>query len=84
MSRSEAQARDTMRGQLERTQAELEQAQARVKSLEEALPPAHRLRTLAQLVDSFYPNDPEPEIQADLRAWADAIEAVLAEGDSDD
>lgn len=66
---------------LDSAETELEQAQARMKRLKAALPPARRLRTLAQLVDAFYPNDPDPEIQTDLRAWADSIEAALAEGE---
>lgn len=37
------------------------------------------LRTLANWIDLKYPNDIEPEVQEDLRAWADALEGEKEE-----
>lgn len=46
------------------------------------LPPPERLEELADFIDSKFPNDLEPEMQTDLRTWAQSIReanAVLAE-----
>lgn len=59
-------------------------AQQQVKTLREALPPARRLRTLADMVDYFYPDDPEPEIQDDLRKWASKIDALATPSAEED
>jgi len=56
-------------------------AEADAAALAEALPPAHRLRALAAWIDSKYPDDAEPQVQRDLRAWADAITEALRQYD---
>lgn len=35
------------------------------------------LRLLADLFDARKPDDPNPEVQADLRHWADLIEVLV-------
>jgi len=50
----------------------------RVKLLEAALPDAGKLRALADWIDLKFPNDSNPEVQRDLRSWADAISRLVA------
>lgn len=59
-------------------QAKLAAAEQREAALRAALPPTHRLKLLAMWIDMKYPDDPNPEVQRDLRKWAKAIE--LANG----
>ena len=51
----------------------------RITELEAALPGADKLDILADLVDHWYPDDPEPEMQNDIRQWARGIRALLEE-----
>lgn len=39
---------------------------------------ATKLRMLADYVDALHPDDPNPEVQDDLRRWADEIERATA------
>lgn len=43
-----------------------------------ALPDPDKLDVLATWIDVMYPDDSNPEVQRDLRRWADAIRAALA------
>ena len=51
--------------------------EARLARLEAALPDATKLDLLADWIDLKYPNDSDPEVQNDLRAWARNIRAAL-------
>ncbi len=53
-------------------------SQQQVKGLREALPDPSKLRMLAGLFDTALPNDPNPEVQEDLRAWATNIDTALS------
>lgn len=55
---------------------------ARIAKLKKALPPAARLRLLADWFDEVQANHPEwksREVQADLRRWAESIECVRSD-----
>lgn len=56
---------------------ELKAAQQQVKTFTEALPPAYRLRALADMFYIAFPDDPYPEIQKDLQTWAASIDTAL-------
>ena len=43
-----------------------------------ALPDPYKLNLLANWIDRKYPNDSDPEVQTDLRRWAEQTRAVLA------
>lgn len=50
---------------------------AREKALIAALPDPAKLRRLADWIDIRFPNDTNPEVQQDLRRWADLAEEIL-------
>lgn len=53
-----------------------EQAKAALEAAETAKKiPADRLRLIADMFDKAFPDDSNPEIQRDLREWADALTA---------
>ena len=56
-----------------------EEANERIKVLEDALPPPERLELLAEWFDKCYqgPNNEGTEVQSDLRTWAYRIRAAL-------
>lgn len=56
------------------------EATIRARRAYKALPPPDKLRLLADYMDKLFPEDPEPDVQTDLRAWATEIEAAQAEG----
>ncbi len=68
IERREAAAVESARPEIER--------RARIEMLK-AGPPVEKLRLLATWIDLKFPNDADPEIQRDLRTWADNIEAKL-------
>src|SRR3990167_6166050 len=39
----------------------------------------NKLRRLAEWIDLKYPDDQSPQVQRDLRRWADGIDALLAQ-----
>ena len=59
------------------------QREERITALEAALPEADKLDILADLVDHWYPDDPEPEMQNDIRQWARGIRALLEVSDGE-
>lgn len=58
---------------------QLGEARAERDRLRAALPNPAKLDLLADWVDLRYPNDPDPQVQADLRRWARNIRAALAQ-----
>jgi len=46
------------------------------RKVKEAIDPS-KLRTLAAWIDIKYPNDQNPQVQNDLRKWADALEGKV-------
>ena len=62
-----------------RARTDLPTALAHLQRMVEALPDPARLRLLAEWIDVKYPDDPNPEVQRDLRNWADKIDVALAE-----
>lgn len=46
------------------------------KEMMELLPPVHKLQTLVEWIDSKYPNDPNPEVQNDIRTWINNIKTI--------
>lgn len=48
----------------------------RAEAAEAALPDPDKLDLLADWIDAKFPDDPHPEVQADLRAWANAGRAA--------
>lgn len=59
-----------------RLEAALQAAEDRADRAEAALPDPAKLWALADWIDSKYPNDSDPEVQNDLRAWARGIMAL--------
>ncbi len=49
------------------------------KRVKEIIDPS-QLRTLAAWIDIKYPNDPNPQVQNDLRKWAEALEGEGEKG----
>lgn len=56
---------------------EIERLRARVVRLEEALPNPCKLEVLARWIDWNFENDPDPEVQTDLREWAKKIRRAM-------
>ena len=48
------------------------------------LPPPEGMRALAYWLDRKHPNDPVPEVQTDLRRWADEWENMVLEEKEND
>lgn len=40
------------------------------------LPPIDKLELLAEWIDSKYPNDPNPEVQEEIRQWVKNIKTI--------
>lgn len=66
--------RDSAVNIAQRAEHRANQAESERDALRAALPPPYRLRSLADWIDIKYPYDPEPEVQSDLRKWADTID----------
>ena len=49
----------------------------RADRLEEALPNPCKLEALARWIDWNFENDPDPEVQTDLRQWAKKIRNAM-------
>lgn len=49
------------------------------KKVKEIIDPS-QLRALAAWIDIKYPNDPNPQVQNDLRKWANALEGEGEKG----
>ncbi len=54
------------------------QGHAREGLSREDLPDPDKLELLADWIDSKYPDDPNPDVQADLRRWAQSLRGWLA------
>ena len=63
--------------------ADRTQREKRIGKLEEALPDAEKLDLLAEWIDLKYPDDARPEVQNDLRSWANRIRAALEVPDAE-
>ena len=48
-----------------------------LETFKEAIPDPRKLRSLASYFDLYFPNDPNPEIQNDLRRWADNLDSIF-------
>lgn len=70
-------ARESYRRAYDKARNERDDALAEVERLRAAMPCPQKLWALAAWIDARFPEDPCPEVQADLRSWAHKINAAL-------